>query len=332
MINYEKVILILLTCQTGHFGVFFIQFTGQKYITIILRLIWFARSCSELRLLVINFNVIISKLQLALMILGYIFPIFTGIILTRKREYIEVILAKGLSHLTNNQKWKIICLFIATLVLKLSMFETQLKLAEVYDPFSLDLKFIAYFTRVTYFYDEWISPSVVVYSIVFIIIHSAKMNEIRRLQLNTDYFTWLKFLAETKKKKFIFNSNLSIFPSLWLINAFLTSAGILELLKNLRIELYVFLIGFNLLWISCIALVAKSYDDLESLVDITRLRICSNCSISSSDKVAINFLLNDLETVKVTASSMVTLDKSLFLPCIGYIITYTLLLKENFKD
>lgn len=266
-----------------------------------------------------------------LMIIEYVSSIIAGILLIKHTNYVEMKLEKGLSRLTKSQKKKLIFILIVISIAVVVSFNVYYKVAKMCDDLPLIPRLIVYFTKITFIYDEWIRPTMVVYSTVFYVIHSAKIDEISKLQSNVDYFTWLKFLIETKKTNNSFEKNLSLFPSMWLVNAFMGSAGILEILGNLGLDFYLSFIWFNALWISSIVLVAKLYDDLEKLVDITKLRIYSNCSISSSDKVAINLLLNDLVAVKVTASSIVTLEKSLFLPCLGYIITYTLLLKEQFK-
>lgn len=332
MVDCEKIILILLTCQTAHYGVFYIKFSGQKYISFLFKFIWLIRSCLEVWRLILFLMKQTSPLQFGLIIMSYVLSIIVGLVLIKQKKYVEIKLEEGLSRLTKWQKLKLIAFLIGIIIFNLSSFKVNLDATKMYHHMSFVLMFVGYFTKLTYIYDQWISPSVVVYLIVFIIIHSAKIDEIKRLQFNVDYFTWLKFLIETKKKNVVFEKNLSIFPSLWLINAFVGTAGVLELLKYLTYDFFILLALFHSLWISSIILVAKSYDDFEKLVDLTRLRIYSNSCISSSDKVVIDLLLNQLVAVKVTASSMVTLDKSLFLPCIGYIITYTLLLKDQFKN
>lgn len=335
MVNREIIVSILLSIQTCHYGVFYIDFKCQFFVSLFFRLIWFIRQAFGAYRIYTKFVIGFEMLNILEDIIDYVSTTVCGIILIRSTNYIRYILNERIYLLTKKNYFKIILMNVLFIFYRIWTFTNLMSdghLKKHFDKsFSIINKVNFYLFEVLFIYDLWIVTTVCVYILIFYLIHFSKTNAVKKMEMSVNYYDWLNLLVNFKSEHSQFENFMSLYPSLWLLYSFVGSAGLIERLKNRDLNFILIYLSGTFPWILAVLIVAMEQDTLHTYINKLRLNIYSCKLTNPSLKMAINALMTELIGIKVTASSVISLEKSLFLPCIGYIITYTLLLQEKFS-
>lgn len=328
----ETIVLVLLSLQTAPYGtLFLVKLKGQKIISFVLRLIWIIRMISDC---IRHYNIIkldqLPTLSIVVMIVHVFSSIITGYVLAYRSNYYKMLIMNKIHYLSKRTKICLIFTFISFEMYKLYIGYSQIHSKYISD--ELLIKLIDIFTRFTSFYDTWVMNGLSIYVTIFLLNHCNKMNMIKRIKSKYNYYDWLKILVTVDHDHSQFEKNLSILPSIWLLYSFLGSAGLIEIWqKYLSFRMMILEILAVLPWVSTIVLVNNLQDDFSSYVKNLKFTVYSCQSVTSGSKQAIGGLMNSLVKYKVTAYSFLYLDRSLFLPYLGSVFTYTILLQDKFS-
>lgn len=329
---YEKILVVLLTMQTAPYGVFLVpvKVKLQFASTLALRVIWMSRIFLDIYCITLRFNS--EKLQIltvAIIFTNVISSFVSGCVFIRASNYISTCIRSRLCLLSRSEQLKLIFLISSLELIKMafsiSRLFTQHSIAEIN-------RYVSYFIKLAYPFDFWIASTACIYTTIYTLNQRDKVTSLQKAKSQVNYFTWLRLVVECKNDTSQFEDNLATLPSLWLLYSFIGSAGNIELFQNSRRVIEVTHVLFeNVPWIVSLVLVTKMQDKVSTCINSLRFAIFSSDMINASVKMAIGSLLLELTSQKVTASSFLTIDKCLFVPYLGSVFTYTLLLQDKFS-
>ena len=183
-------------------------------------------------------------------------------------------------------------------------------------------------------YYFWIISSTFLYGFAYFILHLRHMKMLSSL-FDTkcySYSTWCKLFLQIKFDYQHFDRMFSIIPSFWIGAAFLTVTFSTQLSKYRMFISIVFSIQDYMIWPFALVLVQNVHSkyccSLERIIE----RVISNDQLTDVSKEQLIALLDRMQQVYVTASGLITLDKSLILPYLGSLFTFGVLFKDTFQQ
>lgn len=327
-----KVLFVLLSCLTVSYGV---AFTRRRC-----RLIYCLGLAYFLSAIVfeVNFSIRAFSSVSVLEFIGYqVFflgtLIYGCILVTHERTVVSYV-RLNIRLLNSRQRRKLLLLLAgvtghAASELLVSLYGQLTRVNEVIS--SQDQSIVVDFTFVIfqpfYFWDMFGS---VLYGLMFFLMHLKH----QRLLAHLDRQEWhphvliYRVLTQLKLDHLHFDRLLSMLPAIWLVNMVLGLGGVIELVAQIDKVRAVLIIFAKLFYFSAAyVLVNKCYSTFAQNIEQVKYKIIIN---KSSDKLGLAIsLLDQMTGVCVTAGSLVKLDKSLFLPVIGSVLTYTFLFRDK---
>lgn len=182
-------------------------------------------------------------------------------------------------------------------------------------------------------YSSWIPFSSTIYGLMYFLMHIKHMQllDILSQTKSNSYSTFFKTLTVFQLDYEHFNNLVSTFPAVWLIHVLLSMSTFVKLVKILHsIDFYNLLLKEFVSWPLIFILIAFCRSRLTRKIIYLQLIVSYDNTTNGPQTSAMMNVLKRICKCHVTAGNFVNIDRSLILPYVGSVCTYTFLFLDRF--
>lgn len=188
---------------------------------------------------------------------------------------------------------------------------------------------------ITVIYSMWQVTMPAIYWLLFYLMifrHKRKLRSMVTFGYETMYDLWFLFCEQIEDDYNQFNRLFSHLPGIWLAYTFMGFAGHIELIFNETISNMFFHIFVDFApWILSLVAINLHHSSFVSQAKVVERVISLRGKIHDSSKYAIKCLIDEMcHKNKPVSCCIVTLDKTLLLPFLGSVCTFTVLFRDQF--
>lgn len=186
--------------------------------------------------------------------------------------------------------------------------------------------------NIIYPYYFWPAHSALIYALMYSLMHLKQMNLLSSVENITihSYVTWFNIINFIKCDYETFDKLFSSFPAVCLCSIFTDTIIIIQKLSIVNFYSFINFLNSYICWPLVLFAINQLHSHLSKKVDQIILKVAQSEYVNELLKGHLVNLIKQISDFHITAFSVVRLDKSLVLPLLGSLFTFSLLFKEYF--